>query len=170
MNDYLLDLLTKYRNKGILVDTNLLLLFIVGSLDPGLIPRISRTASYSVQDFQIVAKVIDFFDTKVTTPHVLTEVSNLIDRIEVQRTLRSFVSIVVEKFVESSKIVTHNMFEKFGLADTAILDVSKDNYLVLTNDGPLIGFLSNNDVDVLSLELLRAMTSKGTDSLKPPFL
>lgn len=163
MNDYLLDLLTKYRQKGILIDTNLLLLFVVGSLDPGLIPKVSRTANYSVQDFQIVTKVIDFFDIKITTPHILTEVSNLIDRNEIQGALRTFVSIVVERFVESSKVITHNMFSAFGLTDVAILDISKDNYLVLTNDGPLIGLLKNNGVDVVNLDILRATISKGTD-------
>ena len=38
MNDYLLDLFTKYRKSGILIDTNILLLFVVGSLNPDLIP------------------------------------------------------------------------------------------------------------------------------------
>lgn len=60
MNDYVLSLMTKYRTNGILIDTNILLLFIVGSLDPDLILRFSRTTNFSIQDFQIVAKVIDF--------------------------------------------------------------------------------------------------------------
>ena len=115
MNDYLLDLFTKYRKSGILIDTNILLLFVVGSLNPDLIPKISRTASFSFQDFQIVEKTIDFFDNKITTPHILTEVSNLIDRVEIQDALRTYVEIAIEQFIESSRVVANNMFSKFGI-------------------------------------------------------
>ena len=33
MNDYLLKLIQKYKQKGLLIDTNLILLYIVGSID-----------------------------------------------------------------------------------------------------------------------------------------
>ena len=55
------------------------------------------------------------------------------------------------------------MFGKFGPTDVAILDISKDNYLVLTDDGPLVGLLRNNGVDVVYFDVLPATTSKGTD-------
>ncbi len=155
MNDYLLDLFTKYRKSGILIDTNILLLFVVGSLNPDLIPKISRTASFSFQDFQIVEKTIDFFDNKITTPHILTEVSNLIDRVEIQDALRTYVEIAIEQFIESSRVVANNMFSKFGMADTGILELSKGAHLVLTDDGPLMGILGNTGVDAISLKMLR---------------
>lgn len=155
MNEYFLGLFTKYRKSGVLIDTNILLLFIVGSLNPDLIPKVSRTANFSFQDFQIVEKTIDFFDNKITTPHILTEVSNLIDRVEIQDAFRSYVEIVVEQFIESSRVITNEMFSKFGLTDAAILELSKDSYLVLTDDGPLLGLLENKGVDAISLNMLR---------------
>lgn len=156
MNDFFLDLLTKYRTKGILIDTNILLLFLVGSVSPDLIPRISRTSNFSFQDFQIISNTIDFFDVKVTTPHVLTEVSNLIGRRSIiQTALRSYVEIVEERFLESTKVVSDEAFLKFGLTDTAILDLAKDSYLVLTDDRPLFGLLMNMGVDAITLDSLR---------------
>lgn len=93
MSDYFLDLFTRHRTQGLLIDTNILLLFVVGSVNPDLIPKLSCTSNYSIQDFQIVETAIDFFETKVTTPHILTEVSNLVDRKESQEGLSSFVAI-----------------------------------------------------------------------------
>lgn len=160
MNDYFLELFTKYKKKGILVDTNILLLFVVGSLSPDLIKRISRTAHFSIQDFQIISKVIDFFDVRITTPHILTEVGNLIgNRNDIRNALRSYIEIVEERFSESVKIVSDDAFSKFGLTDTAVLDLSKNSCIVLTNDGPLYGLLVSKGVDVVSLALLRQAVS-----------
>lgn len=79
MNDYLLKLIQKYKQKGILIDTSILLLYIVGSFDINLIRTFKRTQMFSENDFKIVPKFIDYFELKITTPHVLTEVSDFID-------------------------------------------------------------------------------------------
>lgn len=121
MNDYFLELFTKYRKYGILIDTNILLLFVVGSMNPDLIPRVSRTANFSFQDFQIVEKAIDFFDKKITTTHILTEVSDLIDREEIQEGFRSYIEMAVEQIIGNSQVIRNEMFSKFGLTDAAIL-------------------------------------------------
>lgn len=155
MTEYILELFTRYRSRGVLIDTNLLLLFVVGSVNSELIPKLSRTSNYSPQDFQIIEKAIDFFDKKITTPHVLTEVSNLVDRTELQTGLSTYVANAVENFVESNQIMANSAFSAFGLADTAILDLSANEYLVLTDDGPLFGLLTNRGVDVVSLNILR---------------
>lgn len=156
MNEYLLKILRKYRKKGILIDTNLLLLYIVGSLNPQLIPNFKRTSIYSIQDFQILSKVIEFCEVTVTTPHILTEVSNFIGkRIEIHRALGKYIAIGNEHFVESALLAKSELFVKFGLTDSGIFEGSKDGYLILTDDGPLAGIIKNKGADVISLDLLR---------------
>lgn len=156
MNEYLLDLIQRYRSKGVLVDTNLLLLFIVGSINPQLIPQISRTAQYSIKDFQLVESFIEFFSIRVTTPHILTETSNLFGReVDLQDGLKAFVQVVEERHVEAKHVVDAKPFLKFGITDTGVLAAASENYLVVTDDGPMYGMLINNGVDVISLATLR---------------
>jgi len=153
MNDYLLKLIQKYKNKGILVDTNIFLLYIVGSFDIYLIRNHSRTANFTEDDFDRVSKFIDAFDIKITTPHVLTEVSDLLgNKKELQFALRKYIEIMKEKFLESKQIAGTKTFLQFDLADAAIGETAKDSYLVVTDDNPLFGYLTNQKIDVVNLD------------------
>jgi len=77
MSNALHVLLRRYKNRGIFVDTNLLLLWFVGGLDKELIPRFKRTKQYAPEDYDTLDDFVAYFKTRVTLPNVLTEVSNL---------------------------------------------------------------------------------------------
>jgi hypothetical protein len=158
MNDYLLRLIQKYKQKGLLIDTNIVLLYIIGSIDILKIRDFSRTAMFTEDDFYKVSKFIDYFDLKITTPHVLTEISNLIGN---KQNLHSFLKAYVEGskeiFLKSSEVLKNKAFLNFGLADTAIIDTAKDSYLIFTDDRPLYGFLVNSQIDAVNLDQVRAI-------------
>ncbi len=67
----------RYRRRALLLDTNLLLLYFVGAFRPDRIGTFDRTSKYSVDDFALLERLISQFKLMTTTPHVLTEVSNL---------------------------------------------------------------------------------------------
>src|SRR5690606_14486178 len=69
-------LLARYRT-GVLLDTNLLLLWLIGRYDRRLIGRHKRTEAYTTDDFQLLDRLTRRCTKRFTTPHVLTEVSNL---------------------------------------------------------------------------------------------
>src|SRR5438045_51552 len=74
-------LVGKYRTKGILLDTNLLVLFFVGLLDPGRVSSFSRTKNhgFTKAEFSLLEKIVSSTSAKIiTTPHILTETSGLI--------------------------------------------------------------------------------------------
>jgi hypothetical protein len=75
--EYLAHLFEKYRGKGVLVDTNLLLLLLVGAIDPKHLAKFKPTANhgFTASDFALLCWIIDQFPRIFTTPHVLTEVS-----------------------------------------------------------------------------------------------
>ncbi len=156
MNEYLLKLIQKYKRKGLLIDTNILLLYIVGSFDPLLIRDFKRTANFSEDDFDIVTKFIGLFDLKITTPHVLTEVSDFIDnRQTLQTVLKIYIENTKEIFLESLELSKKDTFLKFGLADTSVTYSAKDSYLIFTDDRPLYGFLTNSQIDAVNLDQIR---------------
>ncbi len=78
MNQHVRRLLLQYKSSGLLIDTNILLLFFVGSFDKLWIERFKGTRDrYSVEDFDLFVRFLKRFDRIVTTPHILSEVSNL---------------------------------------------------------------------------------------------
>ncbi len=76
MADYYIELLKKYYSKGILIDTNLLLIFIIGMCDKNYIATFKRTKTFSSEDYDILFHILQPFCKIITTPNILTEVSN----------------------------------------------------------------------------------------------
>jgi len=72
-------LIEKHRSKGVLLDTNLLVLFLVGQIDRRQISVFKRTRNFSVEDFHLLGRLVGTFGTLITTPHVLAQVSDLTD-------------------------------------------------------------------------------------------
>jgi hypothetical protein len=82
VEQYVSELVTRHRGGGVLVDTNLLLLLFVGGYDRGLVERFPRTADRFVSvDYDTLAGLLSGFRQIVTTPHILTETSNLIGQL-----------------------------------------------------------------------------------------
>lgn len=156
MNDFLWELTQKYKRKGIFVDTQLLLLYLIGSVSPDLVNKFSRTRNFSISDFLLVAKFVDTFEIQITSPHVLTEVSNLFgNRSDFHNVLKKYLETSEEKYLNSFELSKNDAFVKFGLADTAILEISKDSFLVFTDDNPLYGYLINKGVDAINFDQLK---------------
>lgn len=133
--------------------------YIVGTFDQRLIQSFSRTSRFT-EDFIILPTLLNKFEIKITTPHILTEVSNLLGRRrELHYSLEAYLTLVREVFNGSTHLVGKSEFVELGIADTAILDVAKDTYLICTDDGPLYGHLLNKKIPVINFNLLRAKLS-----------
>ncbi len=75
--EYLDTLLARYKSKGVVIDTNLLLLYFVGLYDPHRIQKFKRTMTFVLEDFYTLLSFFNYFDKVVTTPNILTEVNSL---------------------------------------------------------------------------------------------
>lgn len=164
MNDYFTNLLRKYKRRGILVDTNILLVYFVGLHDPKTIPKFKRTCTFAIEDFNTVTSVLKFFDVRVTTPHILAEVSNFISQLPEKTAFDCFdifskaLTVLEEHQLPAQQIAANSpVFRKFGLTDTGIALLAKDKYLVLTDDLRVSHYLSNNGIDVLNFNHIREL-------------
>jgi hypothetical protein len=146
---------SQYRGKRVLVDTNLLLLYLIGSFERKRIARFKRTADFSESDFDKLASFLAAFRTIVTTPHLLTEVNSLANALpeDVKPFWADHFAFLATTFLEiyepASDLVKQSAFARFGLADAAIQNASRDT-LVLTEDFRLSGFLHSQGVAVLN--------------------
>jgi hypothetical protein len=156
-------LVQKYRRKGILVDANLLVVLLVGKLGPAHLKncRATKLTSFTPEDYSRLVQGVTKFDTLVTTPHILTEVSNLAGRLPepLLGDFRAMFREVVKKFAEqtlaAAEIARDPHFLRFGLTDTAISMIAPGRYLVLTVDLPLCGLLKQRKVDVINFNYFR---------------
>jgi hypothetical protein len=159
--EHIKELMARYRTKGLLVDTNLLLVYFVGRYDPERVSRFKKTMAFSADEFLLLAKFLDAFDNVITTPNVVTEVSNLSGQLaENLRTdfYRNFAKAIPrfeEHYSSSASIASSAHFDRFGLTDSGIAGLAKDNYLVLTDDLSLFGYLQNLGIDAINFNHLR---------------
>lgn len=157
MTDYLTKLVLKYRKSGIFVDSGILLLYIVGSQDPGLIGSFGRTANFDENDFILVSKFIENFDHKITSPHILTEVSDLLgESNNFHAILEAYINFSEERHLRSKEIVISKSYLKFGLADSAIVEISQNSHLIFTADNRFYGYLASIGVDAVNFDLLKS--------------
>ena len=152
-----------YRTKGILVDSNLPLLFLVGAMDREQIPKFKRTMTFAPEDFDTLVGYLALFSKRITTPNVLTEVSNLGNSLpenlkqDFWSSLNSTFSVLSETYVPSEAAIFKPECARFGLTDTAITTLVRGKYLLLTEDLRLSQFFQNTGGDVVNFNHLRLM-------------
>jgi len=143
------------RKKSVLVDTNLLLLFFVGAVNAGDVPKFKRTRKYSEQDYANRCRFLNGFDYIVTTPNILTEVSNLGGHLRGDYRWQFFnhiamsAQVMQEKYRNSMECAASPMCNNFGLADTVAFSVAGNRHLLLTDDSALAKYAGARGVDVV---------------------
>lgn len=147
------------------MDTNLLLLYFVGAYDPEQIVRFKRAADrFAPEDFDTLNALLGQFDKVVITPHILTEVSNLLGQLSgsVRRSCfeafgQSIRRLMSEQYASGRTLSGDPAFVKFGITDVSILEVASRNHLVVTDDFALSGYLTSKNLDVLNFNNIRTL-------------
>ena len=130
----------------ILLDTNLLLLFVVGRIDPNIVGRHKNLRAYTVADYELLIAQLRKATRILVTPNILTETSNLLAQIgEPDRTqlftgfqtLIQAMNVIDEFHVPSTTAAGRGEFVRLGLADAVALVEHDDDFTLLTVDGPL---------------------------------
>jgi hypothetical protein len=163
MIDHVLELIQRYRARGVLVDSNVLLLYFVGGFDRELVPRFKRTAQFTVDNYDLLMRFLSSFGQVVTTPNILTEVNGFLGQLAEPRDAdcRTFfgrgIGLLGEHYVPSADVAAVGHFAKLGLTDSVIARLARGSYLVLTDDLTLAFFLERIRVDVVNFNHLRPL-------------
>lgn len=165
MNPNIQELVTRFRNEGVVVDTNLLLVLLVGNVDPRLVGTVARTDGYSQRDYDLLIAILRQFSKIIFLPQILTETGNLLKRncptndllFDLQRSFARLVcsSGSLESRALSRRVVISAHFQKLGYADAAILASARDRHLILTADGPLQRVAGSNGMAVLPFQWIQ---------------
>ena len=129
------------QSSRLLIDANLLVLFVVGTVNRNRIGTFKRTSKYTPDDYDLLLRIATRFGTPLLTlPHVLAEVSNLSDMsgpeaIMARRVVKELIEISEEIELSSISAVEHKLYEALGLTDAAIGAVAQiRGCIVLTDD------------------------------------
>lgn len=163
MTEELARLVAKHQSRGILVDSNILLLYFVGQFDRQLIPRFKRTAQFVIEDFDLLRGLLSCFRLIVTTPHILSEINSLSGQLGEPARTKYFglfadrIGVLDEHYVASHTAAEVGEFPRLGLTDSGIIHLAGKEYLVLTDDLQLAITLERKGTDVLNFNHLRPM-------------
>lgn len=125
------------------VDANLLVLLIVGSVQPELIGRHKRLGQFEVEDYYMLLDLLRDVDRVVVTPNTLTETSNLLgfagraNTVQLAEGLRRFIDSCAEVYVPSDEAMRRSEFVYLGLTDVGLLEIVSRDRPLLTVDGRL---------------------------------
>jgi rRNA-processing protein FCF1 len=161
MKDYIRSLFQSYKQKGIFIDTNILLLWFVGTVNRSRISQFNRTEKFLPEDYDLLVSILSYFSKIVTTPNVLTEVNSLINQIgEPERSqcysvFAQAMTVLDEFYIESVNAVQLDNFPKYGLTDCGIVTLAKNEYLVLTDDFKLANYLQKVGIDTINFNNIR---------------
>jgi hypothetical protein len=155
-------LIEKHRAKGVLVDTNLLVLFLVGTVSRHRILNFKRTGDFTIEDYDLLARLIGWFGKLIATPHVLSQVSDLTDLTgnelsEIRELFEVLVENIEECYDPSRLLVGDPAFKRLGLTDAAIATVCSRGTLVLTADAQLHIALQERGMDALNFNHIRPL-------------
>jgi hypothetical protein len=156
-------LIGRYRSKGLLLDTNLLVLLAIGLYRRDRIDTFKRTRRYTAADFDIVCELTDRAARRVTTPSILTETDNLTrqlpehEQMALATTAGRIIAKSFEVYIPSSDTVRDEAYGRLGLTDTGILAAARAaDVLVVTDDFRLAATLSHRGRDVLNFHHIRS--------------
>lgn len=157
-------LIKKHRLSGVLLDTNLLLLYLIGSFDLTLIKSFKRTAMYTEQEFQWLDEFTRKFSKIVVTPQILAETWNFLEKLgektlhEIVKKLLSKLFILEEKYTHKDELLNLTGFRYLGITDASVICAAKQlNCLVLTDDLRAYSFFCSESVSAININHLRTL-------------
>lgn len=124
------------------VDSNLLLLLIVGMTDRDLVLRHKRLKEFTLDDYDLLQEQLTVATEIIITPNTLTETSNLIDHIaeparsRIYSRFRDLIRLPEAKEIHVNAISATDRHElnRLGLTDCALLELCAKGIPVLTVD------------------------------------
>jgi hypothetical protein len=142
------------------LDTNILLLRLVAETDPSLLRSFKRVQIFDERDIPILANVLRAFSRLISTPHVLSEVSNFVDqapqyrRVQLIEVLKRFIDDDDEVYEEARMLSMEETFAPIGLTDTGLFSLS-NRATIVTMDFRLAGAIDSAGGSAINFNHLR---------------
>ena len=148
-------------SRNAVLDTNLVLLLLVAQVDRSLLTRYKRVQMFTDRDIPLLNQLLGSFQRTLTTPQVLTEISNLLWQAppHAQRRLKAvfaqYIGATPEIYVRSDELVKRDTFFELGVTDCSLEDASLQ-HTIITMDFRLAGKILSMGRHALNFNHARA--------------
>ncbi|HBO2483051.1 TPA: hypothetical protein VDV13_001616 [Pseudomonas aeruginosa] len=128
----------------LIIDTNLLLLLVIGAVEEGRhIRNSNRLNGFDILDYNVVLEVIKNHKEVFITHYIATEVSNLIDlKGHASELAYNVARVLFSQFTQIESDVGQDCelenFLFYGITDSSLVRLAPE-YTILTNDNRLLG-------------------------------
>ena len=126
--------------EGFFLDANLLVLFVAGRADTGIIGKHRRLTGYTVADYTNLLGIFRRNGRILVTPNTLTEASNLLrqhgepERSLLMAGLRYLIEHSEEVAIPSARAAANPSFVALGITDAALLEAVSPQTPLITVD------------------------------------
>ena len=141
----------------IIVDSNALIVLLIGTIDPKLFKTHKATSIYDEDDFHELLNVIEDFKEIIVLPNIWTEVDNLLNtfggnyKYPYIQKIREVIKITSENYIDSKKGCELESFSQIGLTDSLVLEQAKSCKLLITSDSQLSDYAIAYGIKVYDL-------------------
>ena len=158
--------------QGVLLDTGVLLPYLVGFYRPDAIEKadFSRSSNikFSELDFELINEIRHLFKRAFVTPQILTEFSNLakLSKSSLGKDFPLFYSAAIEalrgkdeKPFSKNEVINLdiNLLSQFGITDTSLIEIAKkEGLVILTIDDDLTRLCETKGVPVILYNRIQA--------------
>jgi hypothetical protein len=124
------------------LDTNVLLLLLVGAAARHRLKTFKRTATWEYEDYITLLKMINGAQIILLQP-ILVETSDLLKgHLEgCAEHLKLIIDERVEHQYSSRTLAASPSYIEYGLADSSLFEMARSGITIVSNDGPLCGYL-----------------------------
>jgi hypothetical protein len=129
--------------RDVIVDSNIFILFLAGQINENKIERYTRSSLYTREDYYFLINILSNYDRIITSPNILTEVDNILNRITGEDKykylllVKSIYKQTIEKYIETETVAKNWFFDILGITDSSILMMAKDCELLISGDSSL---------------------------------
>ena len=146
----------------IVIDTNALVILLIGMVDPRQFKTHKATSIYTEKDYLRLLKYIGNLEHLLTLPNILTEADNLLNRFQGDLRYgyaRAFLELVnrsTERYLPSTGATDDYRLSELGLADTLLLQLAETTEsTVISGDSQLADYARAAGLNVVDLVALR---------------
>lgn len=149
---------------GVLLDTNVLLLLLIGTVSEEQIERCSRLRGYSTGEFELLEFLLRDHRGFAITPHIATETWNLGEnalngahQASFKKLFVEFLESARETWIPAERLVGESYFLHLGIADSGAARIRRRRPVVITDDVLLTVQLEKQGSKVVNFTRLRAL-------------
>jgi hypothetical protein len=138
--------------RDVIIDTNIFILFLTGQINENRIKDYTRNSLYTKEDYYLLLNILSNYDRIITSPNILTEVDNILNRITGEDKYKYLILVktiykqTIEKYIKTETITQNWYFDELGITDSGLLMMAKECELLISGDSSLCDYAKSSNI------------------------